>query len=202
MLCIGDVHQITWVTQDFVDNIGNDLGYHIKIELTRDNDQSRETIAASMLAATGTFNWIVTGPETSQARVILTCLEEPALFDGSDDIFTISAFDATYSTPAYRIVSASGSASKLDAQVKYQDPDERKDYQINWSAAIAGDSIVTSTWIAGAGIAITSAGFSSTLTRVWVSGGTAGQAYTLTNRITTTIGRVFDLSFSVYIQQN
>ena len=50
--------------------------------------------------------------------------------------------------------------------------------------------------------AIETASDSNTTTRatVWLSGGIAGQAYTVTNRITTSGGRTDERSFTIQIQ--
>lgn len=66
-----------------------------------------------------------------------------------------------------------------------KDPDEVLDYDFDWSAWLGTDEIATSTWTVSSGLTKDSQSNSATATKVWVSGGTDGQTYTLTNTITT-----------------
>lgn len=76
------------------------------------------------------------------------------------------------------------------------------DYSIDWSAWLGTDTIATSTWTdATAGITVNSNSFTTTATKVWLSGGTAGQQYRLTNRITTAGGRTDDRTIVVQVQE-
>jgi len=70
-----------------------------------------------------------------------------------------------------------------------KDPDEVKDYGINWSRELAqySDTIQSSSWPnPPTGITIVTDTFDDTSTTVWLSGGTLGTDYPLTNRIVTT----------------
>ena len=82
-----------------------------------------------------------------------------------------------------------------------KDPDAVLDYSIEWSKWLAGDQIQTSTWSVS-DPAIEAVDNSNTPTRatVWLSGGAAGQSYTVTNRITTSGGRTDDRSFVIQVQ--
>lgn len=81
-----------------------------------------------------------------------------------------------------------------------KDPDEVKDYGIDWigTAADPGllygttDTISTSTWTVPAGITKDSSSNTTTTTTIWVSGGTAGVSYLIQNRIVTAGGRTYD----------
>ena len=78
-----------------------------------------------------------------------------------------------------------------------KDPTDIKDYAIEWVDTLGGESetaISTSTWSASdpAGLTVLSLApyapyisADGTMTVVWVSGGTAGERYTLTNTIVT-----------------
>jgi hypothetical protein len=73
-------------------------------------------------------------------------------------------------------------------------PVENFDVLIDWEAEgflAAGDSIVSSSWSADVGITIGVTVMTATTTTVWVSGGTAGWLYHVTNTITTVGGRTF-----------
>lgn len=67
-----------------------------------------------------------------------------------------------------------------------------KDYSENWAPFLAGDLITASTWTPDPGITVNSSQFTTTTTTVWVSGGTPGLEYSITNHITTAGGRQED----------
>jgi hypothetical protein len=75
-----------------------------------------------------------------------------------------------------------------------KDPDEVLDYGVDWTKQMTrdADAINSSTWIVPTGITQDSADYSPTMTKIWTSGGTAGQTYDLVNRIVTVANRTFD----------
>jgi hypothetical protein len=82
-----------------------------------------------------------------------------------------------------------------------KDPDAVLDYSVDWSKWLAGDQIATSAW--SVSDPALEAGVDSntpTRTTVWLSGGVACQAYTVTNRITTSGGRTDERSFVIQVQ--
>jgi hypothetical protein len=82
-----------------------------------------------------------------------------------------------------------------------KDPDAVLDYSVDWSKWLAGDQIQNSGWsVSDAAIEATDDSNTPTRTTVWLSGGVAGQAYTVTNRITTSGGRTDDRSFVIQVQ--
>ena len=83
-----------------------------------------------------------------------------------------------------------------------KDPDAVLDYSVDWSKWLAGDQIATSDWFVS-DPALVAAGGSNTPTRAtaWLSGGTAGQSYTVTNQITTSGGRTDERSFTIQVQE-
>jgi len=70
-----------------------------------------------------------------------------------------------------------------------KDPSAVLDYAIDWSAWLGSDTIATSTWSVPTGITRDSDTNTTTRATIWLSGGTAGQTYQLTNTITTAGGR-------------
>ncbi len=70
-------------------------------------------------------------------------------------------------------------------------PNEVLEYTLDWDAlgvlqtASPTELISTSTWTAEAGITIDTSTNGTTETTVWLSGGTVGNRYKLTNKITT-----------------
>lgn len=74
------------------------------------------------------------------------------------------------------------------ATLEPKDPNDAVDYRVDWSSWLRdGEVIVTSSWLSPvpAGLTIDSETNTNTAAIVWVSGGIAGQSYSLTNRITT-----------------
>lgn len=83
-----------------------------------------------------------------------------------------------------------------------KDPDAVLDYGIDWSAWLAaGDSVETSAWTVASGLVGASPQLDGTVASIMISGGTAGQTYTVTNRITTANGRTEDRSFRVKVAE-
>lgn len=83
-----------------------------------------------------------------------------------------------------------------------KDPDAVLDYTFDWGPWLNGDEIDSSNWTLESGITrVTDDIPTTSTTRIFVSGGTAGQNYTLTNRVVTTGGRTDDRSFEIRVRQ-
>lgn len=85
-----------------------------------------------------------------------------------------------------------------------KDPSEVKDYGFGWTNHLADDeTITTSTWEVATGL--TSTAFddthTDTTTTIWLSGGSEGVEYRVTNHVVTNQGREFERSFTVNVQQ-
>jgi hypothetical protein len=83
-----------------------------------------------------------------------------------------------------------------------KDPDAVLDYTVDWSPWLSdsGDQITSSAWIVPEGLTTTADYYTTTTATVWLSGGTVGREYVVTNRITTAAGRVDDRSFTLVIR--
>lgn len=83
-----------------------------------------------------------------------------------------------------------------------KDPDSTIDYGVDWSSWLAsGETISTSTWPELGDLTEVSSSNTTTATAIFVSGGTPGATYTLTNRIVTNQGRTEDRSMFIACQQ-
>lgn len=87
----------------------------------------------------------------------------------------------------------------------FKDPNEVLDYVVDWSDRLGVDTVATSTWFLDAGnddavLAIDSDTNDDTTATVWLSAGTEGVRYRVTNRITTAGGRTMDQSCDVLIR--
>ncbi len=84
----------------------------------------------------------------------------------------------------------------------YKDSHDTLDYYVDWLTFLAGDTISASVWIVPVGIAQLSISNTTTRATIWLSGGTIGETYQITNRITTAGGRIKDQSIYVKIVEN
>lgn len=83
-----------------------------------------------------------------------------------------------------------------------KDPDAVLPYKIDWTAWLAGDTLSTSAWTVPAGLTnVSDTTEAGSTTVVTLSGGTPGQTYVVTNRITTADGRTDDRSFRLRIAE-
>jgi hypothetical protein len=82
-----------------------------------------------------------------------------------------------------------------------KDPNAVLDYSIDWTRWLAGDQIATSQWIIPSGLTKMADSKTASSATVWLSGGSVGQSYTVTNRITTAAGRTEDRSFTVRAEE-
>lgn len=81
-----------------------------------------------------------------------------------------------------------------------KDPDEYLDYKIKWSARLAGDTIASSEWIVPDGIVGDQESADTTITTIWLNGGTLGRTYSIVNRIETDGGRIMDQTARIKIK--
>jgi len=85
--------------------------------------------------------------------------------------------------------------------IRRKDPDSVIDYTMDWGTKwLNGDTISTSAWIIPTGLTLVSESYSTTDTTVFISGGTEGITYRITNRITTAAGRTDDRSIDIKVE--
>jgi len=82
-----------------------------------------------------------------------------------------------------------------------KDPDAVLDYAIDWSRWLGSDTIQTSTWTVPPGLTEVTSSHTTTTATIWLSGGTAGETYTVTNRIVTAGGRTDERSIYLRVEQ-
>jgi hypothetical protein len=82
-----------------------------------------------------------------------------------------------------------------------KDPNAVLDYTVDWTRWLAGDQIASSAWLVPTGLTKMADSKTGSSATVWLSGGTAGQSYTVTNRITTAAGRTEDRSFIARVEE-
>ena len=82
-----------------------------------------------------------------------------------------------------------------------KDSDAVLDYAIDWSEWLGKDTISTSTWLVPSGLTEVTSSKTDTVTTIWLSGGTPGRAYNVTNRIATAGGRTDDRSLRIRVEQ-
>lgn len=69
------------------------------------------------------------------------------------------------------------------------DPASNLDYGLNWLDWLAGDTIVSSNWAASDDLDLSQSEINGAVTSTYVTGGTVGNDYRLTNTVTTQAGR-------------
>lgn len=83
-----------------------------------------------------------------------------------------------------------------------KDPDAVLDWVWDWNEWLdENETIVTSDFIVSVGINIDSESNTTKTSTVWLSGGTAGQVYQVTNRITSSSGRTDDRSITIRVTE-
>lgn len=79
-----------------------------------------------------------------------------------------------------------------------KDPDATLDWIFDWNDWLGETETITSVeFIADPGITIEDQGNTTKTATVWLSGGTEGQVYRVTCRITSSEGRIDDRSFTL-----
>lgn len=95
-----------------------------------------------------------------------------------------------------------GSCTVSEYQPDYaKDPDSTVDYPFNWKAELGSDTIFTSQFLLPDGMTLVSESNTTNTATPFVSGGSVGQVYRITNRIVTIGGRTYDKTIYVLIQE-
>lgn len=82
-----------------------------------------------------------------------------------------------------------------------KDPDASLQYGFDWSPWLNdGETILSHEIEATTGITVETSSATTTAVTVWLSGGTAGDRYRVTCRITTSAGQIDDRSFTVSVR--
>ena len=82
-----------------------------------------------------------------------------------------------------------------------KDPQAVLDYKVDWlSWLAAGETIATSTWTVPSGITEDSDTHDDDSATIWLSGGTAGERYTVINHIVTSDDREDDRSMLISVK--
>jgi hypothetical protein len=82
-----------------------------------------------------------------------------------------------------------------------KDPNSRTDFAFDWSADLEGDTLETSEFLLPDGLTQESVFLEDTRTAIFVSGGSAGSVYRITNRVTTSGGRAWDKTIYVKVTE-
>jgi hypothetical protein len=85
--------------------------------------------------------------------------------------------------------------------IQSKDPNSTKDYLWDWSQWLGDDTITTSTFLVSDGtLELTADTNTNKTATVWLSGGTEGATYEVTNRITTAGGRIDDRTMRLTVR--
>lgn len=80
-----------------------------------------------------------------------------------------------------------------------KDPNSVLPYTVDWSDWLGADTISTSAWTVPSGITQVSTSNTTTVATILLSGGTSGDSYSLTNRITTAAGLTDDRTIRINV---
>lgn len=83
-----------------------------------------------------------------------------------------------------------------------KDPDSTEDYQFRWSPELDGDTISSSSFSLPDGLTQVSTSNTTTTATIFVSGGSSGQSYRVTNRVVTAGGRTWDKTIRILVQES
>ena len=81
-----------------------------------------------------------------------------------------------------------------------KDPGATLDYTVDFTAWLGTDTIATASVTTPPGLTEASESNTTTKVTVWLSGGTVGQSYTVTCRITTVAGRIDERSLLIRVR--
>lgn len=82
----------------------------------------------------------------------------------------------------------------------FKDPGSLLDYTVDWSLWMpSGDTISSVDWTVPSGILDAQESNDDDSATIWISSGTAGTAYKVTNQITTTKGRIAERAFELQV---
>jgi hypothetical protein len=86
-----------------------------------------------------------------------------------------------------------------------KDPQDVVDYNIDWGTnrLVGGETISASTWTVPTGITQTTPApsINGGVTTIWLLGGTVGVEYAIVNHITTSAGRQYDKTRTIFIAE-
>jgi hypothetical protein len=84
-----------------------------------------------------------------------------------------------------------------------KDPRATLDYSVDWTEWLAGDTITSSQWSVSGGpeLSITNTSNTASIATVWLTGGTAGKSYRVSNIITTAAGRIDARSLIINVEE-
>ncbi|SEI85545.1 hypothetical protein SAMN05518849_1011122 [Sphingobium sp. AP50] len=86
-----------------------------------------------------------------------------------------------------------------------KDPDARIDHGVDWSAYLAGQSLVASGWtvapVETGGLVVEASAFEAQRSSARLSGGVIGHVYRLTNRVTLSDGQVDERTLTIRVEE-
>ena len=82
-----------------------------------------------------------------------------------------------------------------------KDPNVKVDYVIDWSDFLeSADTIDASVWTVPSGLVGSDESLSDIATKIWLAGGTDGEFYDVSNKITTSDGRESERSIGIIVR--
>ncbi len=88
-----------------------------------------------------------------------------------------------------------------NASDRIKDPDDITYHSWDWTTFLDGETISASVFTAQTGLTKDSESTAGAISTVWLSGGTQGESYKVSNQITTSSGRKKTQSFNMLIAE-
>jgi hypothetical protein len=87
---------------------------------------------------------------------------------------------------------------------RFKGPNDTYDFTFDWSPWLTtGDIITASTWAVDSGLTQPYASsFTDTETHIWLTGGTEGTSYRVTNHVTTQDNRQMEATWIIAVQED
>ena len=85
--------------------------------------------------------------------------------------------------------------------MEFKSPTAVLDFQHDLSLELGADTIASSAWTLDSGITKDSDSYTTTASTIWISDGTAGKTYAVSNTITTAAGRTHYKAFYLRVQE-
>lgn len=83
-----------------------------------------------------------------------------------------------------------------------KDPADKRDYGFDWSDWLdSGDTIFLTSWTVPSGLTEGAKDNGTLQSKIWLSGGTAGETYEVTCKVTTIGGRIREATFFVAVRE-
>jgi hypothetical protein len=196
-------------------SIVRSVGKVLAVEVASTPTIARQIAKTIALSVSATISLIATGPSIIPNLIytyVVGARQTFYVLGQRATSFIMGPRGTNTGVPATRVTSHAVTARQtsytVPAKVTFmatipvltKDPNDIVNYTINWATWLGSDTISTSAWTVPSGITESSSTSTSTTAIIKLSGGTAGEIYTLTNRITTSASETKDQTIKIKVE--